>query len=603
MIDFRKALSKISLTIKMPQLSFKNKLILSFAISIVIVSTLISAISLSIFSRNLLSKNTNYVNDITSQTVNNLEDRVRSLNEITFNVLSNQVIQKNIRLLNSNQLSVNNKQLAKHDIEKELDNHTLFNNSIESLSVYSTDGTEIVSRAVNLEPTKNLYTPEEIYDANGSAIWGLINDQNQEICVERAILDLVTQKPIGYIKLICKQNYIGDIMKDVTFSYVSGSYLIDNTGTIISTNKNGSIGDRLILPLHNQPDSPYITQLDGVPCYIFQGETIFNGWTFVTSIPQYEFAREYRWFLLLILLLDGIAIFVAITSVWLLLKRITSPLSQLCENMKLVGQGSFEKWELIDTHDEIGMLSRSYNEMVENIETLIDQVYKLEISKRQSELEYLKMQINPHFLYNTLDTISWMARIEGKNEISEVTIALASLLRANLKQDEFISVAQEMKSVENYLLIQQFRFGNKFTLRLQIEKACKKFLIPSFILQPIVENAISHGLEPKQTPGKLLISIKEEDEMIKFVVADDGVGMKKEILSEILKDMNNDKTKSFIGLKNVNRRLRLYYGEISTLRVESDTEIGTRISFMVPIENDMSNVIRNNDFHKLRIPQ
>ena len=166
-----------------------------------------------------------------------------------------------------------------------------------------------------------------------------------------------------------------------------------------------------------------------------------------------------------------------------------------------------------------------YNKMAENIENMVEKVYKTELSEKQARLEYLQMQINPHFLYNVLDTISWMAIAEGKQDISEMTIALAELLRAIIKNDHFITLKEEMVVVRDYLMIQGERFEDKIQVYYDIEEEAYEYLVPNFILQPLIENAITHGLEPKVGIGSLGIQIKLDQDRMQITIEDDGVGI------------------------------------------------------------------------------
>lgn len=236
------------------------------------------------------------------------------------------------------------------------------------------------------------------------------------------------------------------------------------------------------------------------------------------------------------------------------------------------------------TRDEIGQIGSEYNRMAENIETLIEQVYKMEISQKQAEIDFLCMQINPHFLYNTLDTISWKAIMDGNGDISELTIALADLLRAMIKKERFISVEEEIKTVKDYLFIQGQRFGDKISVVYNIDENVYPCQVPNFILQPLIENAIIHGLEPKLEKGNLYMEIQKAEDQIYFCIADDGAGMTEQEISDLYRQCESNDTKQNIGLKNVYRRLLLCYGEKSRLQIESIKNRGTRISFRLPME-------------------
>lgn len=260
------------------------------------------------------------------------------------------------------------------------------------------------------------------------------------------------------------------------------------------------------------------------------------------------------------------------------------PLQTLSSHMRAIEAGDFTNRVEINSNDEIGQLGRRYNHMADSIENLIEQVYKMEISQKQAEIEYLKMQINPHFLYNTLDTISWMARMEDKDDIAQVTTALAELLRATIKQNSFITVREELKSVRNYVFIQEYRFGDKIRVCYDIDGTVRDYVIPNFILQPLVENAIIHGLEPKLTWGKLTIGSYIEGDHLHFRVTDDGIGMNAQAVEKLYEECLCQDSKNSIGIKNVYLRLHNYYGEDSTFVINSREGEGTTVAFSIAIK-------------------
>src|SRR5699024_9776596 len=192
--------------------------------------------------------------------------------------------------------------------------------------------------------------------------------------------------------------------------------------------------------------------------------------------------------------------------------------------------------------------------------------------------------INPYFLYNALDTISWKALGEGNTDVSEMSIALAELLRATIKKESFISLKEEMSTVKDYLYIQEQRFGDKISVDYQIDENLEDYQVPNFILQPLIENAIIHGLEPKVEKGKLLLRIKKQGEKLYFLIADDGVGMSEREIEILYEQCEENDTSKSIGIKNVYRRLILCYGENSRLYIKSKKNKGTEIRFSIPLQ-------------------
>lgn len=567
------------------QMGLKQKLILVFALFILLNSLFLSAVSMSLFSQKEREKNYRYISDITYQTVNNLEFLFGELDDITFAVLSSSLVQNQLRAINQVSNFPSQRLNASKDIERFLSIYTLYNADIVSLSVHPIYGKEIVSRSIQQTPTKSVFTKAEILAAGGSAIWGLTPDEDREICVARAILDLKTQLPIGYISIVVRQKYVAAVMGDITISHTSGSYILDQQGQVISSNLPHMAGAYLPELAGNGDNwANREVELSGVPSYLYQGKRMDNGWTLVTVIPKNELIRESVWFYTILVLVDIMVISVVVSAVWVLVKRITSPFDRLCQSMEEVGKGHFERREVISTNDEVGKLSHSFNDMVDNIQELIEKVYTLEITERQAELEVLKMQINPHFLYNTLDTINWMARAQNNLEIADMTMALGNLLHANLKQDDSVTIAQEAQNIRNYLLIQKYRFGARLSWEIDIDLGLEDYYIPSFILQPLVENAIIHGLERKAEKGSLHLEVQQQGEGLVFRLWDNGVGMSQKAVQDFMEQGEGPFQRSSIGLKNVDRRLRLYYGDGSGLQIESVLGQGTGICFRIPVQ-------------------
>jgi two-component system sensor histidine kinase YesM len=566
------------------KMKLRDKLIIVFTALVLFVSISISFVSVKLASGAIAEKNRRYFNDITNQATSNISRNVSDMDQITFDILANSSIQSVLRTVNALPPGGLDKTLISNEIDKILFKYTLNNDNIISLSIFSDSGIEFTVNQSVQDETYQLFDKNTIYAANGTTLWGLNKDKSKNFCAAREILDLVTQKPIGYINMVVKESYFGDIVENISSSLVSGTYLVDKDGIVVSTNNSSELGSQL--PLYRQIaandfDSALYT-LNGVQNYVFNGKQMDNGWTLITLIPQNELEDETNALIRLILFVDAAVALIAFGILFLFVRRFTDPITKLCRSMENVGQGDFQKKFAVRSNDEIGMLGRSFNSMVENIDNLIKTVYKLEISKKQAELDSLKMQINPHFLYNTLETINWMARMQNNMDIATVTTALGQFFRASVHQSNFITIAEEIKNVQNYLTIQAYRFGNKIKTEISADEDCKDEFIPSFLLQPLVENAIIHGLEPKLTKGILKISIYREEDGIHFMVWDDGVGISEETLQRIRADFMTLNTKNFIGLGNVNKRICLHYGNNCRLTISSGINEGTAVSFIIP---------------------
>lgn len=277
--------------------------------------------------------------------------------------------------------------------------------------------------------------------------------------------------------------------------------------------------------------------------------------------------------------------FVLITvflSSFLMTHLISHPIQSLVKAMKDFETAAEEfSYQPVHGSREMIALSDSFAHMVDRIQDLMEKVRQEEITLRKTELKALQAQINPHFLYNTLDAIGWMCEEERSRDAVEMVNALARLFRISIsKGHELIPIGKEVEHARSYLMIQKFRYKNQFTYSFDIEEKCLPYLCNKITLQPIIENAIYHGINRMVDEGEIRIRICEEGENIVFSVSDNGVGMSREQCENILKSEPGDQTG--IGIKNVNDRIRIYFGEAYGITIESEPDEGTCVSIRMP---------------------
>lgn len=259
----------------------------------------------------------------------------------------------------------------------------------------------------------------------------------------------------------------------------------------------------------------------------------------------------------------------------------TQPAIRLSEAM-----GEFEhdaenfSFQPVNGTMEITALSDSFSHMVLQIQNLMDQVRKEEVSLRKTELSALQAQINPHFLYNTLDSIAWMCEEKRNGEAVEMVTALARLFRISISKGyEMITLEKELQHAQSYLNIQKYRYEDQFTYDFVVDEECLPYYCNKITLQPIIENAIYHGLDPSEA-GHIQIEIRDKGDTILLSVEDNGIGMTEEECEEILNREARDRTG--IGIKNVNDRIRIYFGNRYGLRIYSKIDEGTRVEIWIP---------------------
>lgn len=303
------------------------------------------------------------------------------------------------------------------------------------------------------------------------------------------------------------------------------------------------------------------------------------GWIFYLYKTQAEIDSSVSKLLLseipLIVLCAGI-----ILALGLSFSRIfTRKIEELTENMNQVNQGSREVTVYSDSEDEIGLLIRSFRSMMAEIDRLIHEVYENKIALKEFELKALTAQINPHFLYNSLSIINWMALSGGQKDISKVTLALSTFYRTALsKGQDIVTVENCIQNIQAYLEIQLVMHDNDFRIEWDIDPDVKGEMAPKLILQPVVENALEHGLDMKEDGEKVLkLSFVQEGQDVLIAVEDNGLGMK----PEEAKSLVTYQAEGY-GLKNVNDRICLLYGEQYRIRIYSEPGKGTRVEMRIP---------------------
>ena len=565
--------------------SIRKRMMMIFAVLISLTGLGIAALFIFVFRNGYSALSQVYLKDITRQTTNNLENNIQKIEDINLQILTSQTIQDQLKIVNEEPLDTFGLQQCRQKIERELATEGLYASYVVSVSVISLEGIEFSVKKEETIGTLFGFTEEEIYEANGTSLWGLAGDTDR-ICVAKAILDFDTMKPIGYINIVYENSYFSSILEDNSTEYSAASYIVNDQGRIMSTNNSPYQGTEFPMDIQilRKQDKAVYDMLNSTQAFYYVGDEMQNCWTLVQTVSVKEFYKNMKRRIIITALVVLAMLGISLLFVWIATLRIAKPTRELLESMKTLGKENRYPRVKVITQDEIGMIGTEYNRMAENIETLIEKVYKMELAQKQAELEFLQMQINPHFLYNALDTISWKALGEGNTDVSEMSIALAELLRATIKKESFISLKEEMSTVKDYLYIQEQRFGDKISVDYQIDENLEDYQVPNFILQPLIENAIIHGLEPKVEKGKLLLRIKKQGEKLYFLIADDGVGMSEREIEILYEQCEENDTSKSIGIKNVYRRLILCYGENSRLYIKSKKNKGTEIRFSIPLQ-------------------
>ena len=280
--------------------------------------------------------------------------------------------------------------------------------------------------------------------------------------------------------------------------------------------------------------------------------------------------------------LAGLVLAAALLTSWILSRMLSRPLWGLASAMERFERDADHfSYRPVGGTREVRELSQSFGHMVLRIQQLMSTVRQEEINLRKTELKALQAQINPHFLYNTLDSIAWMCERGRNADAVNMVHALARLFRISISRGhELIPIAKEIEHAESYLQIQKYRYKNQFTYEFDVDPGCLDYYCNKITLQPIIENSINHGLDLLVEEGRIQVEVLQDGEDILFRVRDNGVGMSQEQVDAILEQDPEDRTG--IGIRNVNDRLRIYFGAPYGLNITSELDVGTCVEIRMP---------------------
>ena len=416
----------------------------------------------------------------------------------------------------------------------------------------------------------------------------LVNNINDADTIQmiKMVKDLQTYKPIGYIRFGLKRNYIEKMAKNINFGSDGSVVIFDENLNKISGIAHDSALSKL---LKEKPSIGNFSYSEGkneyTAVHIHSDST---GWTTVGVIPLRYINKDLAGIQYLTVIIIVLTIIIGVTVSVIIAQSLILPLENTVNALEKFSRGDFAVRLKENRCDEIGKLNRIFNKAIKEINELMQKVTQSEILNKEMEFKTLQSQMNPHFLYNTLDTINWLAFKEKQTEICNLVAAISSLIRASISNKKsIITIEQELDYVKNYIYIQHIRYKDRFDIIYDIDESLLKQAVPKLIIQPIVENAIIHGIENSKNKNLLYISVKCENECIIIIVKDTGIGMTDEKVSELLKEPLNtegdeQKAHTNLGLYAVHKRIQLMYGDLYGLTVQSQAGEGTTVTLHIP---------------------
>ncbi|MDR6125270.1 two-component system sensor histidine kinase YesM [Bacillus sp. SLBN-46] len=406
------------------------------------------------------------------------------------------------------------------------------------------------------------------------------------VSIGRSIVNPYTKEKLGLIIINIGIDKLKNLWSDIHFTKHTKFYLVDDQKNIIYSKNKNEIGSKATTILGE--NFKYIDGFrketkENKDSYLITATSNTSKWKAVTIIPKNELFDYLATMLKIIVITSVVFLLLAVLMSFYIATSITKPLSILEGKMRQVSDGNMNVKMDIE-HGEIGKISKTIDIMLTEIRRLIGKIYKEEEEKRSLELMALQSQIRPHFMYNTINVIKWMAKIQGASGIEEALSAFSSVIRLTAKTvNERVTIKEEVEFIKNYTKILEFRYFNKFEVSFEIEPSVLEYKTIKFLLQPLVENAVFHAFDDIDYKGKISIQIYEDFQDIVMKVCDNGRGITDgDFDSELLNKEGSDQLNS-IGISNIRKRIQLNFGENYGLWITSQETGGTLAKLIVPI--------------------
>lgn len=445
------------------------------------------------------------------------------------------------------------------------------NSGIERITLYT--GSNLHQHGQTVHPLDDIKAAEWYPDVmkTTQVLW--FSDHHNMYSVRR-ILNTKQKNPKNNI-LFARVNYDGLFAPFESLEAQGAEILIqDAKGRVVYSSEHGQKH-----PTFRAADPSHVEmQWNGQNFTVLQTDISTSGWKVYLYKPTSLITRSAWWIVSTVIFMIVACIAAVAVAGTLFSRKFITRIEQLRNNMKTVEEGSLEVNVVSDSKDEVGDLIRGFGNMVDKTKVLIKKVYVEEIARKEYEMKALQAQINPHFLYNSLSIINWRALRIRAADISEMAQLLSTFYRTTLnKGDNMILVSDEILNVQSYMKIQLIMHSNSFEVEYQIDEAIFPYHMPNLMLQPLIENAIIHGIENRDEGGKIMLSGKLENGCIVFRVEDNGIGIPPDRLSLLLESPSKG-----YGLKNVHERAQVMYGPEYGITINSIVHLGTEVTLKLP---------------------
>lgn len=431
---------------------------------------------------------------------------------------------------------------------------------IDGIYLVGHNGIEVESD--NIDESLVADNLEKLQEARGGAVWTWMeNDEGGNFVLLREIRD--TENPsvsLGYLQIVVRSDVIREQL--ATFSDTFSGYIsLWDTGGMELISFGECLEDKAEVGkiLQASKSFNYLNR-DGILTYYKKVKD--HQWVLIGSLEASSLFAEGALIKEMLIKIVFATLAVALVVVFLFARMITQPLKELTEQTKEISRDNYDIHLNIESNDEIGILSENFNEMAKRLDELVNEVLRGQVLQQEAQFNALQTQINPHFLYNNLDTAYWMSRMEKADKTGKILLALSKLYRSITNTNrKIISVEDEAKYARDYITIQELRLGNQISFDLCVEESAKQLSTLRFMLQPLIENSIEHGILPTGEPGSIAIRIYQDEQFLYYEVEDSGKGTSAEEITGLLEAAQIEGSRG-LAIRNIHQRLRIHYGTV-----------------------------------------
>lgn len=584
---------------KFQKMKIRTRMMLCFSIPLVIIAVMLSVITFHMIARRYETQTIYSANQTFNQAASYLENHISNMYYIQLLIGSNEALMEILR-----DGAFENKAIDEqyreywelNDIIASID----LSNGIYHCALYVPDALIYAEDNYHFFPLSQL--PEEMDWKDYAGLYsgtrfftgvqrvqtGYKNQTQQQVAMLKTVYSDGNQVCVARVGVNVEE--LEDILQNADSTKKGATILINQQGELLASSNNGEEQDmqsdrEFLLTLADTEGTWRTVRDERHGRYMLRAETIDEaGWKLVSIIEPLDFYEDVMTVLLILTSFVLLMLAAIITVSYILSGSFTRRLTKLSDQMQQMQQGDWTLEKSNVAEDEIGKLFSQFYYMKDEIRKLMLEQYKLGKNVKVAELRALQAQINPHFLYNTLDLINWEAREYGANEIVEIVQSLAKFYRISLnKGRELVTVRDEIAHVQAYVKIENYHFDNQIFFQIQIQEEVLDCACMNIMLQPFVENAIMHGIAKDSSieACHILLQVYEENQKLIFEITDDGPGMTKEQMDNIFQPNTSEITHGY-GAQNINFRIKLLFGDEYNVRYESKLEQGTKVIITIP---------------------